>query len=60
MGEKTHQSSGVGYMEAEAPKQDCNMAVLMTPGLSVTIVKPGGTSLAKDLERPSTAHLVAQ
>lgn len=55
-----YHDSGVWYREAELPKHDWSISVLMTPGLSATMASPGGNSLAADLVKPSTAHFEAQ
>src|SRR5262249_16331105 len=53
-------SVGSGYAEAEAPKQDCNISVLMMPGFSGIAARPAGSSWAKACVNPSIPHLVAQ
>src|ERR1035438_1140398 len=53
-------SCGVGYDEAEPPKQLCSMSVLMMPGLSGTAAMPDGNSCASACVSPSIAHFVAQ
>lgn len=55
-----YHDSGVWYKEAELPKHEASMSVLITPGLSATIPTPLGNSFATDLDRPSTAHFEAQ
>ena len=52
--------SGVWYMDADEPKQDCSMSVLMTPGFRATAMQPRGSSRAKERDMPSTPHLVVQ
>src|SRR2546423_365252 len=51
---------GDSKLEAEGPKQLCNMSVLMMPGFTGTAAIPPGNSWAKAFVSPSIAHLVAQ
>src|ERR1035438_6082006 len=53
-------SVGVGYPEADCPKELRSISVLMMPGLSGMAAMLEGNSCASDCVRPSIAHLLAQ